>query len=86
MNARKHNRKPEPTAAEAYASRRNEIARLMGHTVCVLVGQHIKVSRPRDVPGAQLGLAADHPAAHPEPARPLRYSGRPRAVHNSRDW
>lgn len=29
MNARKHNRKPEPTAAEAYASRRNDIARLM---------------------------------------------------------
>ena len=29
MDARKHNRKPEPTAAEAYASCRNDIARLM---------------------------------------------------------
>ena len=29
MNARKHNRKPEPTAAEAYAARRNDIARLL---------------------------------------------------------
>lgn len=29
MNARKHNPTPEPTAAETYASRRNDIARLM---------------------------------------------------------
>ena len=29
MNTRKRNPKPEPTAAETYAARRNDIARLM---------------------------------------------------------